>query len=209
MVGAAIEADSFVEAALSRQVPARFDKALKVVTTQDKWIMELRKYIPKDFDTLKRWVPNERFMLRWAGPSLDYPLTVEQFESHLSNENIHGYSLAKDDTHVGYGEICKTSETSAMICRVIVSDNMRGKGYGKILSSRLVEVAFEEHSLKDLYLNVFDFNEAAIKCYQDIGFHEIEKIEGMREFEGEKWNIVKMKLSIQEEGWQGMKASVD
>ncbi len=46
----------------------------------------------------------------------------------------------------------------------------QGKGYGKEAFQTLIQYCFNELNLHRLYLEVFDFNERAIKLYETLGF---------------------------------------
>ncbi|MCP4233143.1 MAG: GNAT family N-acetyltransferase [Aestuariibacter sp.] len=57
-----------------------------------------------------------------------------------------------------------------------------------------VEYAFSEIGLNEITLGVFDFNQNAIITYRGIGFMEYQFSKGARQFQNEKWNLIKMKL---------------
>lgn len=48
--------------------------------------------------------------------------------------------------------------------------SLQGKGYGPEALSWLVEQAFHRHNLHRIEGEVFDFNEAALKAYEKVGF---------------------------------------
>ncbi|MDF1657869.1 MAG: GNAT family protein [Verrucomicrobiales bacterium] len=156
--------------------------------------LTLREYISSDSKVICQWITDPRFLLQWAGPGFTYPMTPEQFSSLESNDRIKGYTLADEQTVLGYGEIIQRTEKDGLVCRVIVADSLRGTGAGKQLIEELVEEAFKNLALEKLTLNVFDFNESAIRCYKSVGFKETNRLEGARDFEGEKWSLVVMEL---------------
>lgn len=138
--------------------------------------MNLRKYRAADFGEISKWIPSSRFLLQWAGPGFDYPLTLEQFTArHSDNPQINAFTLEDNGTPLGYGEVVELPDQQGRLCRVIVSETTRGKGLGKYLTGELVNTAFTRLALTKLSLNVFDFNQSAIKCYQNIGFKEVKK----------------------------------
>lgn len=57
--------------------------------------------------------------------------------------------------------------------RLYVRDNFRGLGIGKMLVSKLIQVAVDI-GYSHMLLDTLPFLENAIKMYKDFGFYEIE-----------------------------------
>src|SRR5262249_3000984 len=57
-----------------------------------------------------------------------------------------------------------------MLGRVIVAPDQRGQGLGTALMEEVVRFGFDKRGLHRLQLAVYDFNLAAIACYQSVGF---------------------------------------
>lgn len=71
----------------------------------------------------------------------------------------------------------------------------RGRGIGRIALREIVKIGFKVFGLKAINLNVFDFNESAIRCYESIGFVKMNQIENVyQDKAGRKWNNVVMRL---------------
>jgi RimJ/RimL family protein N-acetyltransferase len=66
--------------------------------------------------------------------------------------------------------------------------------------AEIMKFGFGELDLKELRLNVFDFNSAAISCYRKAGFKAYEIKKNAREVDNEKWNLVRMNISREEYG---------
>ncbi|WOD44562.1 N-acetyltransferase [Hwangdonia lutea] len=76
----------------------------------------------------------------------------------------------EDDKILGYalGGI-NTNKKQGWILSLGVDKNARGKGLGKQLTARLVEVLKAENT-KEIALTVYPDNPSAIKIYKDLGF---------------------------------------
>ena len=82
------------------------------------------------------------------------------------------------------------------LSRILVGEkSMRGKGFGEQIVREMTRKLFQDSSVKVVDLNVFDFNSAAIRCYEKVGF-SINPIttEPLR-FEGETWTRLNMILT--------------
>lgn len=84
---------------------------------------------------------------------------------------------------------------SCILGRVLIFHEFRGNGFGKAMVQEAVKFAFENLNLDEVSLGVFDFNAPAIKTYKEIGFFEFQFNKGARQFQNERWNVIKMKLS--------------
>ncbi|MGE5631852.1 MAG: GNAT family N-acetyltransferase [Caulobacteraceae bacterium] len=62
----------------------------------------------------------------------------------------------------------KDSETTVHI--FIGGDENRGKGYGTEAMKLLIRFIFEQMNIRRIRLNVFSFNERAVKSYEKLGF---------------------------------------
>lgn len=90
---------------------------------------------------------------------------IENLESSstiviLENNNVIGYLLYK----------IKESHTKKLhIDQLVVSEEYRNKGYGKILMDQVKEIAKSENCDR-IELNCWMFNENALSMYEHIGF---------------------------------------
>jgi RimJ/RimL family protein N-acetyltransferase len=89
---------------------------------------------------------------------------------------------------------------SARVGKVLVGDkNVRGKGIGQLMMVEILKVAFDELKLHRVSLGVFDFNVAAIACYEKAGFIKEGLIRDSRKIGDEYWSLWEM--SILENEW--------
>ncbi|TXD47212.1 GNAT family N-acetyltransferase [Polaribacter sp. IC073] len=81
------------------------------------------------------------------------------------------FIAAKEDGEIlGYaiGGI-KTADNQGWILSLGVHENARGKGLGKQLTKKLIEILKEQHTTQ-ISLTVYPTNASAIKIYKDLGF---------------------------------------
>ncbi len=105
------------------------------------------------------------------------PWTKNDFIKEISENKMAIYVVAVDtetDNVVGYGGMWHIVN-EGHITNIAVSPKHRQRGVGKIILSRLVEIA-EEKEMIGLTLEVRVGNSAAMKLYSSFGF----KVEGLR-----------------------------
>ena len=140
--------------------------------------IELKPFERTDFDRLIGWIPSADFMLQWSGPQFTYPLTAAQLEEYIYTAEISPplrYIYKAIDTAsgavVGHIELSMVGSGSGTVARVLVGDPAnRGRGFGRQMVGRAVEIAFGTLKLERLYLSVFEYNRAALACYKRLGF---------------------------------------
>ena len=75
---------------------------------------------------------------------------------------------------------------------VIVDDQLRGQGYGKLMLQLAIQKAQQEFGAKKISLGVFDNNPLAFHCYESVGF----KVVGVDSYiiDGEEWTEKEMEI---------------
>lgn len=167
-------------------------------------MIELQRFEKSDFERLIGWIPDERFLIQWAGPLFRWPLDIEQLQTYLGDsegEQPKRYIFkavdSVDGAVVGHIEIrLHGHETpTGVLSRVLIGETKhRDNGYGQQMVQLAVEYGFNRLSLDQIDLAVLDFNEAAIHCYQKIGFEPYEIKESIVPCDGERLNVVMMRL---------------
>jgi RimJ/RimL family protein N-acetyltransferase len=167
--------------------------------------IELRSFQEDDIPRLIGWVPDARFLLQWAGPFYQYPLDRAQLLATLERtkgeQRLHYMFAAVDPALsrvVGHIELMSIDyeKRIAMLGRVLIGEaDGRGKGLGKAMTAQVLDYGFNQLGLREIQLGVFDFNRAAIRCYEKLGFSQYEFRKDARQFEGEFWSLIMMKLS--------------
>jgi RimJ/RimL family protein N-acetyltransferase len=78
----------------------------------------------------------------------------------------------------------------------------RGNGYGTDAMRVMLRYGFMELNLQRVQLNVFSYNERAVKSYLKAGFAREGQQRGMLRRDGQRWDFVYM--SVLRDEWQAM-----
>ena len=162
--------------------------------------MELRKFTQKHYATLISWFPTEADLIQWGGLKLRHPLDDSQLNAMLEKKTgnlpdkrcwmaFHGGSL------VGHAQlIFDWKNGNAALCRVAIAPEFRGRKLAAPMLELVVAEAFNYPQLMRLELNVFSFNQSAIRTYKRLGF----LTEGTRRSSAaigeERWDTVIMAI---------------
>ncbi len=119
------------------------------------------------------------------------------FQSYSKNLNDHMFILSRGSEKIGVGAIYNVDKKKkeAEIGRFIITDSDRGKGYGKILLSKIEHLAENQLGLKKLNLQVLADNKRAIELYLKAGFSKQEA----RIVNGKK--VIAMTKNLGVENW--------
>lgn len=92
-----------------------------------------------------------------------------------NNAQIFGIILQENDQLIGNCSIFKVNHHNrkAEVGIFIGNKNFWGKGYGTEALSLLIDYGFNILNLNNIMLEVFSFNERALKSYKKVGFKEI------------------------------------
>ena len=157
-------------------------------------MIEIKKFEEKNIDKLISWIKSAEELMQFAGPNLKFPLTELQLQESLVNENLLMFSVftQKKNQLIGHGEIFLKEYSFALGRILIGKTENRGKGYGKIITQKLLDFGFENTDKQKAELNVFDWNISAIKAYEKAGFkvNPNQKLE--REVNGKIWTAINM-----------------
>ena len=120
-------------------------------------------------------------------------------------ETHSNYKVVDIDTNAVVGHIdldaIDLQVRSAKICRVLVGEySLRGKGVGVQMVRKILEIGFEQLGLHRIILNVNEYNEAAIRCYEKVGFVKEKYIPNSIKIGNKYWGFERM--SILESDWR-------
>jgi RimJ/RimL family protein N-acetyltransferase len=135
-------------------------------------MIKLEPFTKSDFTRLISWIDNLEELVQFAGPNFSFPLTTEQLEKYLADQNSFAFKVIETGSNktIGHCEIYK-SESSAKLCRILIGEkNFRGRGLGVEIVNQLLEKSFMQFNYSLAELNVYDWNIEAIKCYEKSGF---------------------------------------
>ena len=173
-------------------------------------MIQLSYFTHEDFAQLMAWISDEEILMNWSGSLFNFPLTKESLDWYIEDVNdinrsdVFIYKAVETATgkvvgHISLGGISKKNK-AARISRVFVAPEYQGKGYCRQMVSAVLKIGFKELHLHRICLGVYDFNKAAINCYQKAGLI----IEGTNRdcllFKGNWWSLVEM--SMLEEEWR-------
>ncbi|SNB77618.1 Protein N-acetyltransferase, RimJ/RimL family [Arboricoccus pini] len=144
--------------------------------------MELRPLVAADFAAIKTWFANEAALVQWAGPGIRYPLDAVQIDAMLAESTgqpptrllwvgLEGQAVS---AHAQLAIDWRNGV--ARLARVALDPAKRGRGLAAPFLAKIRDAAFALDCIERLELNVYTFNEAAIRTYRRLGFVE----EGVR-----------------------------
>ncbi|WP_292059244.1 MULTISPECIES: GNAT family protein [unclassified Martelella] len=162
--------------------------------------VRLVPFTEDDFETLAGWFPDARSLAQWGSTRLTFPLDAAQMRAMLALSTGERpawvyFTARKGDAVVGHCEIFYDHfDGVARLCRIVVAPAHRGQGLARPMLTCLVDEALKDASIERVELNVYDFNETAIRAYQAFGF----RMEGIRRssarFLNERWDTCMMSL---------------
>lgn len=123
-------------------------------------------------------INNDYQVMRTASSGILFPTTVEDQARFMSNQTSYSggeyqFAIEQIDNSRFIGQ-CGFLQVSWKNRRaeiaIMLDKNATGQGYGTEAVSLLCRFAFEEMNLHKLKATVFDFNTAAIRCYEKCGF---------------------------------------
>lgn len=156
----------------------------------------LQTFTSGDYDRLIAWIGSPELLMQFAGPAFAFPLTHEQLNASLDDEKRRAFKVVdtSSGTAIGHAEIYET-DSSAHLGRILIGDAaQRGRGTGQKIVALLLHIAFENMDRPVVTLNVFDWNGAAIRCYEKEGFVVNPATTMKRTVNGKTWTVLNMML---------------
>lgn len=163
--------------------------------------VELVLFSKADSTVLLNAAESPEALQQWAGRSFVHPLTREQIEVRLileTDERVERFAVVetKSSRKIGFVELTVDlqARVGALSRLVISPEERRGCGFGKAAVQQVIAHAFDDLQLERLELRVFDFNEAAIRCYKACGFQIEGHLRGDYWSGRERWSNLVMGL---------------
>lgn len=162
----------------------------------------------KDYMIIVKWNEDKSsdFLLQWAGPVYKYPLTLEQIDQYVKNQEntCHIYKIIDIENNLMIGTIeLNIKDEEGKVGRVgrflIGEESCRGKGIGEQVLLEIVRIGFNHFGLNEITLGVFDFNTAAVRCYEKVGFRTVAHNKNCRKSSDGYWSLYEM--SIRKDEW--------
>ncbi|MGC5743416.1 GNAT family N-acetyltransferase [Chryseobacterium sp. NFX27] len=160
-------------------------------------MVELQFFKAEDAPELISKIKDKRALLQFAGPAYHFPLTKEQLENDLENENRFMFRIfdRTEQNGIGHAQIFLKDYTFLLGRILIWDENNRGKGYGKKIVQELLKYGFSHFDRKTAELNVYDWNTGAIECYKKVGFEIDPDVMSEVSIDNELWLSVNMKIN--------------
>lgn len=146
---------------------------------------------------------NDYEVMRGASGAILYPSTVDDASRAMGNNTSYTsgeYQFAletKQDARLigqcGFVKINWKNRTGELAI-LIGEKDYRGKGYGADAIRVLCRFGFEELNLRKIKANVFDFNTAALRCYEKCGFRREGVLKQEIYREGAYHDVVQLRL---------------
>ena len=163
-------------------------------------MMYLEKFDKKFYSELIDSIKNAKDLMQFGGPEFIFPLTEEQIDKTLSDQNRIAFRVANtaDGRTLGHCEIYFNQDSAKLGRILIIDEKQRRKGIGEKMVILLLEFILKNRKERNIELNVFDFNIGAIKCYEKVGFTINPNKKLFREVDGETWTALNMVLNLEE-----------
>ena len=161
----------------------------------------LKDFDAADFDRLIAWVPDEPSLIQFAGAIFSFPLDHGQLSTYLADPRRTAFVVVNDDQAIGHAEIYRETADTVKLCRILIGNPAaRGKGVGRELISLLTGKAFSDPEVQSLKLHVFDWNTAAIRCYEGAGFKVDPDFSAELNRNNIHWKVLRMNMLRQKPG---------
>lgn len=140
----------------------------------------LREYRREDAGEMYRWVNDPEITDTLNDSLFFYPQGIEYVDSfitdHIMNRSC-SFVIAdlKDEGYLGQTELFHMDYRNgvAELGITLAHPALMGKGIGQEAVKLMLSIAFAKMNLHRVELNVYDFNQRAIHCYEKCGFrHE-------------------------------------
>ncbi|MEM9981311.1 MAG: GNAT family protein [Bacteroidota bacterium] len=158
-------------------------------------MINLKPFEIEDWKYLSKWIKTEEELVQFAGPIFNFPINKVQVQNYLSAEQRIVFKIIHEQySPIGIAEIYVENERLAKLARILIGDNsMRGKGIGTKLIQQLVTYVFEKLNKQRIILNVFSWNNSAIRCYEKVGFIKTNKAPTKITVGEKRWEVSRWK----------------
>ncbi len=139
--------------------------------------VRLREYRREDIQLAQAYI-NDYEVKRLLNPGIPYPYTYEDemkwFESNSASKDNYSFAIEtlEESKYIGGCGVNKIDwkNSVAMVGIFIGDKNYWGKGYGTDAMKVLVSFIFDQLNIHKVKLQVFSFNQRAIRSYEKCGF---------------------------------------
>ncbi len=130
-----------------------------------------------DIETYTKWINDARvtdslgvsWLLYTIDRERDFLEGISKNDYHFAIVNNENDFLLGNVSLFNFHQINRTAEFGIFIGE----SALRKRGYGTEAGKLMIDYGFNTLNLNNIMLRVFAFNEAAIKCYEKIGFKKM------------------------------------
>ena len=164
-------------------------------------MLRLRPYKKCDAKYIVSWLKDEVQFRKWCADRFEqYPISAEDMNNHYAQfedtDELFPMTAFDEDGVVGHLFMWFRDDKKKIVRfgYVVVDDTKRGKGLGKELLKLAIQYAFEILKVEKITLGVFENNTFAHRCYQSVGFREIENGAHFYRIFDEDWKGLELEL---------------
>lgn len=131
-------------------------------------------------------------------------VTLEDEKRYLENNSSNGKSFfivtLEDDKLIGTVSLEQINYVNrCAVLGIFIGDKAyRNNGYGAEAIRLILEFGFRYLNLKNIKLNLLEFNERALKCYKKCGFKEYGRRRKCRFVDGKYYDSIEMDILDEE-----------
>lgn len=157
-------------------------------------MIELKPFTENDFETFKSWVSNAEELFQFAGPIFNFPLTDEQLRDYLKMKDKMPLKVVLKETNetIGHCELNFENGNNRLSRILVGKKGLRGQKIGEQIVREMVKLFFQNPEINEVDLNTFDWNKAAINCYEKVGFKINPEKSDKMTVNGNEWTRINM-----------------
>ena len=165
--------------------------------------IKLRPYKPEYSQIIFSWIRDEKSLFQWSADRIGkFPLQGNELNENYVTRNTGTDFFpftAVDENENAIGHLFVlipdvNVKTTVRFGFVIVSPEIRGKGFGKKMLELAIEYAKKEFHATKVTLGVFANNPKAQACYESIGFSPVST--RVVNILNSDWECIDMELSL-------------
>ena len=124
----------------------------------------------------------------------------KEFLISVKKEKMFAVRLLENDNllgNVGFNSVDLLNRTATMGI-MLGNSNYQRKGYGIEAVKLILDYGFSFLNLRNISLNVFEYNEAAYNLYKKVGFKEVGRLRKAVEIMGKTYDVIIMDMLKEE-----------
>jgi RimJ/RimL family protein N-acetyltransferase len=165
--------------------------------------VRLRRHVAANRGAFQRWYADHDIarLLRHELRPLTYVQSLVYFDTSILPSSAHGLTCAihdrETDELIGTTGLTDLTSGAVQSCyfRIVIGESRYwGRGYGTEATRLMMREAFERHGRDIVRLEVFDYNERAIRAYERVGFEKTGEHTEYPSRESDALRVIEMSL---------------